>query len=108
MSGRSKNKEPAGYQRRCRMSGGHGRMLRMRFTVQRDALAEAVAWAARALPTRPVIPVLAGLLLQASADKLVLACFDYEVSAHVAIPAEVADPGTALVPGRLLGEITRS
>jgi DNA polymerase III subunit beta len=80
----------------------------MRFTVQRDALAEAVAWAARALPTRPVIPVLAGLLLQASAGKLVLACFDYEVSAHVAIPAEVADPGTALVPGRLLGEITRS
>ena len=37
----------------------------MRFTVQRDALAEAVGWVARALPTRPVIPVLAGLLLRA-------------------------------------------
>lgn len=80
----------------------------MRFTVQRDALAEAVAWVARALPTRPVIPVLAGLLLRASGDRLTLACFDYEVSARVAVPAEVAEPGTALVPGRLLLEITRS
>jgi DNA polymerase-3 subunit beta len=80
----------------------------MRFTVQRDAFAEAVAWAARALPTRPVIPVLAGLLLEASGDQLTLACFDYEVSARVAIPADVAQAGTALVPGRLLLEITRS
>lgn len=80
----------------------------MRFTVQRDAFAEAVAWAARALPTRPVIPVLAGLLLRASGDQLTLACFDYEVSARVAIPAEVTEGGTALVPGRLLLEITRS
>ena len=80
----------------------------MRFTVQRDAFAEAVAWAARALPTRPVIPVLAGLLLRASGDRLTLACFDYEVSARVSIPAQVTEPGTALVPGRLLLEITRS
>ena len=80
----------------------------MRLTVQRDAFAEAVAWAARALPTRPVIPVLAGLLLRASEDQLTLACFDYEVSARVAVPAEVTEPGTALVPGRLLLEITRS
>ncbi len=80
----------------------------MRFTVQRDALADAVGWAARALPTRPVIPVLAGLLLRASPGGLTLACFDYEVSARVTVPAEVAEPGTALVPGRLLVEITRS
>ena len=80
----------------------------MRLTVQRDAFAEAVAWAARALPTRPVIPVLAGLLLRASGDRLTLACFDYEVSARVAIPAEVTQAGAALVPGRLLVEITRS
>jgi DNA polymerase-3 subunit beta len=80
----------------------------MRFTVQRDAFAEAVAWAARALPTRPVIPVLAGLLLQAVGDRLTLACFDYEVSARVTVAADVGEPGTVLVPGRLLLEITRS
>ncbi|HEX3963971.1 MAG TPA: DNA polymerase III subunit beta [Trebonia sp.] len=80
----------------------------MRFTVQRDVLADAVGWVARALPTRPVIPVLAGLLLRASGGQLTLSCFDYEVSARVAVPAEVAEPGTALVPGRLLLEIIRS
>ena len=38
----------------------------MRFMVERDTLAEAVAWVARALPSRPVLPVLSGLLLQAA------------------------------------------
>jgi len=80
----------------------------MRFVVERDVLAEAVAWVARSLPTRPVLPVLSGLLLQAAADGLSLACYDYEVSARIRVPADVAEPGTALVPGRLLAEITRS
>jgi DNA polymerase III subunit beta len=79
----------------------------MKFTVERDALTEAVGWVSRALPGRPVIPVLSGLLLQA-ADGLVLSCFDYEVSARAEVEAEVSEPGTVLVPGRLLAEITRS
>jgi DNA polymerase III subunit beta len=80
----------------------------MRFVVERDVLAEAVAWVARSLPTRPVLPVLSGLLLQAAPDGLSLACYDYEVSARIRVPADVAEAGTALVPGRLLAEITRS
>ncbi len=80
----------------------------MKFQVERDVLAEAVGWASRALPSRPVIPVLSGLLLEAAADGLTLSCFDYEVSARVEVAAEVAEPGTVLVPGRLLAEITRS
>src|SRR5260370_13699775 len=80
----------------------------LRFVVERDALAEAVAWIARALPSRPVIPVLSGLLLQAAADGLTLSCFDYEVSARISIDADVTEQGTVLVPGRLLAEITRS
>jgi len=80
----------------------------MRFVVERDVLAEAVAWVARSLPTRPVLPVLSGLLLEAAADGLSLACYDYEVSARIRVPADVAEAGTALVPGRLLAEITRS
>ena len=35
----------------------------MKFRVERDALADAVSWAARSLATRPTVPVLAGLLL---------------------------------------------
>ena len=80
----------------------------MKFQVERDVLAEAVGWASRALPARPVIPVLSGLLLQAADDGLTLSCFDYEVSARVEVNAQIAEPGTVLVPGRLLAEITRS
>ncbi len=90
----------------------------MKFTVERDALAEAVSWVARALPARAVLPVLTGLLLSAGQEErpdqqnaggfLTLSCFDYEVSARVRVRAEVAEPGTALVPGRLLVEIVRS
>jgi len=80
----------------------------VKFRVERDVLGEAVSWVARALPSRPVVPVLAGLQLAAEDGSLVLSCFDYEVSARVRVAAEVAEPGTALVPGRLLAEITRS
>jgi len=80
----------------------------VKFTVEREALGEAVAWVARALPARPVIPVLSGLLIEAAGAGLTLSCFDYEVSARVVVPGEIAEPGAALVPGRLLAEITRS
>ena len=69
----------------------------MRFLVERDALADALAWVARALPSRPVVPVLSGLRLEAG-DGLTLSCFDYEVSATAHLDAEVKEPGTVLVP----------
>jgi DNA polymerase-3 subunit beta len=70
-------------------------------------LAEAVAWTARALPARPTVPVLAGIRLQAT-DDLVLSSFDYDVSAQATVPVAVDEPGSALVSGRLLAEISRS
>src|SRR5258708_363700 len=80
----------------------------MKFRVGREALGEAVPWVARALTSRLVVPVLSGLLLEADGDGLTLSCFDYEVSARMRIEAHVEESGTALVPGRLLAEITRS
>jgi len=80
----------------------------VKFRVERDVLAEAVAWAARSLPARPPVPVLAGLLLAADAGKLSLSGFDYEVSARVETEADVDEPGTVLVSGRLLADISRS
>lgn len=80
----------------------------MRFRIERDALAEAVAWVARALPARPVVPVLSGLLIDAVGGSVALSCFDYDISARIEVGAEVPEPGTALVPGKLLAEITRS
>jgi DNA polymerase III subunit beta len=79
----------------------------VKFQVERDPLAEAVAWTARALPVRPTAPVLAGMRLQANTE-LTLSTFDYEVSARATIPVTVDEPGTVLVSGRLLAEIVRS
>ncbi len=80
----------------------------MKFRVERDVLADAVSWAARTLPTRPSMPVLAGLVLEAHEDSVTLSSFDYEVSSRVTIAADVQTPGTSLVSGRLLADITRS
>lgn len=80
----------------------------MKFRVERDVFADAVAWAARSLPVRPSSPVLAGLLIEASDTGLVLSTFDYETSARADLMAEVSDEGSALVSGRLLADICRS
>ncbi|GAA5005634.1 DNA polymerase III subunit beta [Kitasatospora paranensis] len=80
----------------------------MKFRVERDVLAEAVAWAARSLPARPPVPVLAGLLLTAQEGSLALSGFDYEVSARVELEADVEEAGTVLVSGRLLNDISRN
>ena len=84
----------------------------MKFRVERDVLADAVAWTARALPLRPSAPALAGLLIEAGsiegADGLQLSTFDYETSARATLNADVADEGRALVSGRLLADICRS
>jgi DNA polymerase-3 subunit beta len=80
----------------------------MRFRVERDTLADAVAWTARTLPLRPTAPILAGMLLESGDGTLTLSSFDFEVAGRLSIDAAVDEPGRALVSGRLLAEITRA
>ncbi|WP_245159214.1 DNA polymerase III subunit beta [Blastococcus sp. TF02A_35] len=80
----------------------------MKFRVAREVLADAVAWTARSLPPRPSVPVLAGILLEVDGNQLSVSGFDYEVSARAEIDVQTSESGRALVPGRLLAEITRA
>lgn len=80
----------------------------MKIRLERDVLAEAVQWAARSLPVRPSVPILAGLLVRADADGVTFSSFDYETSAKISVKAEVSDEGQVLVSGRLLADISRS
>ncbi|MBE6482916.1 MAG: DNA polymerase III subunit beta [Actinomyces ruminicola] len=80
----------------------------MKLRVDRDVLADAVTWTARSVPARPPVPVLAGVRLEATAASLILASFDYEVSAHCEIPADVEEEGVVLVSGRLLADIAKA
>ncbi len=79
----------------------------MKIRLERDVLADAVQWAARSLPNRPSVPILAGLRIDARGDEVVLSSFDYETSAKVTVSAAVTDEGVALVSGRLLADIAR-
>lgn len=81
----------------------------MKFRVDRDVLAEAVAWAARSLPTRPAVPVLSGVLLEAGdGGTLTISSFDYEVSARCEVPATVSVAGVAVVQGKILADIAKA
>src|SRR3954471_12718472 len=88
----------------------------VKFRVERDVLADAVAWTARALPIRPSAPVLAGLLIEAATLRaqggdqgqgLRLSTFDYETSARATLNADISEEGRALGSGRLVADILR-
>jgi len=80
----------------------------MKFRVERDALADAVAWTAKSLPSRPSVPVLAGVMLRVADGRLHVSGFDYEVSSQVDVEVQADADGAALVSGRLLAEITKA
>jgi DNA polymerase III subunit beta len=79
----------------------------MKFRIERDTFADAVAWTARSLPARPTAPVLGGMLHEVEGGTLTLSGFDYEVSAQAEVEVHATSGGRALVSGRLLTDITR-
>lgn len=77
----------------------------MRTIIDQAALAETIGWVAQALPSRPQIPVMAGIRLALDEDGLTLQAFDFETS-HAAILHEAHPEGDgragAIVSGWLL------
>lgn len=80
----------------------------MKIRLEQDEFAEAVAWAARTLPSRPTSPVLTGIRLAGEADAVQLSAFDLEVSAKAEVRAVIDEPGVAIVNGKLLAEIAKA
>src|SRR5258708_5889121 len=107
MSSKVTRRSPAGRAARLGFPQQSERRHAVQILVERDVFADAVAWTARALPARPTVPVLAGMRLHAEADVLTLSSFDYDVSAQAKLPVTTTSPGTALVSGRLLAEISQ-
>jgi DNA polymerase-3 subunit beta len=81
----------------------------MKFRCERDDLLEAVQFASRAISNRATLPVLSGLKVEANEDgKVAVAATDLELTMGTTFRASVDEPGIAIVPGRLLGEMSRS
>lgn len=77
-------------------------------TIPAGALHHSAQWALRATPTRPAMPVLAGLLLDADGDELVVTGYDFETRASITVPATITDGGQLLVSGRLLAALSKT
>jgi DNA polymerase-3 subunit beta len=80
----------------------------LRITAPRDELAAKLGVVARGVSTRTAVLVLGGIQLRAEDGKLHLAATDMELSLRASLDARVGDEGSAVVPGRLLLDITRS
>lgn len=81
----------------------------MKLRVEHDVFADAVSWVARTIPSRPSLPVLAGMKIEADRDgSVALSSYDPDISSHAVIEAAVDEPGTTLVHGRLLSDFARA
>lgn len=78
----------------------------MKLRIDQKELAEAARRAFRRLPNNPLQPVLAGLLLEATVEQVTLSGFDLETSTRATLDAETLAPGSTVVSGRLLADVT--
>ncbi|MEO8422550.1 MAG: DNA polymerase III subunit beta [Actinomycetota bacterium] len=84
-------------------------MATLKFRCDRDALSEALQTVQRGVSSRPGIPALTGVLIEAAdGGELTLITTDLEVSARLTISVQVSESGIALVPARLLGDTVKS
>lgn len=81
----------------------------MKFRCEKDDLLESVLFATRAISNRATLPVLSGLRIEASeAGEVRIAATDLELTIETSFKAGVDEPGKAIVPGRLFGEMVRN
>lgn len=80
----------------------------MRIRIERDQIADAVAWVLRSVGSKATLPVLGGILFDAGDGKVTLSGTDLEIAARAQIEAQIDEPGRAVLPGRILNEIVRS
>jgi DNA polymerase-3 subunit beta len=78
----------------------------MKLTVSRKHFAAALKASLPAVPTRPGIPVLTGVRLQAEDDALTLETTDLELAIRRKVEGEVSleEPGSVLMPAKPLGK----
>jgi DNA polymerase-3 subunit beta len=67
-------------------------------------LKAAAQWVARTIPTRPVVPILAGMALRASDGLLSMSAFDFEAYTIAGVTAPSEFDGPVLVHGRTFAD----
>ena len=79
----------------------------MKLICDRTLLANAIAGVSKAVTQRSSIPVLEGILMKAEGFSLTLTGYDLEMGITTTIEANVLEPGDAVLPAKLLGDMVR-
>ncbi len=79
----------------------------MELTIDRNELWRGIDTVLDTVPSKPALPVLSNLLLDAEADTLSLSATDLDLSIRTRIPASVRQPGKITVPARTFAGIAR-
>ena len=76
----------------------------MELTIDQATLSRALRLVARVVPTRPALPILQMVLLEAEAGRLHLSASDAELAMTTTVAAEVGKSGRVAIPARLLSD----
>lgn len=79
----------------------------MNFTMQTEDLCAGVLSVIKALPVRSTMPVLEGVLIEATSEGLHLTCSDLMFQKECFLPATVEEEGKCVLKGKFLAEILR-
>ena len=79
----------------------------MKLTVDRNELWRGIDTVLDAVPSKPSLPVLSNLLLEAQGDRLSIAATDLDLSIRTNIPSSVDRSGSITVPARTFAGIAR-
>jgi len=80
----------------------------MKLRCDRSALVDKLAVLSRGVSARMALPVLSGILLQASEGRLDMYSTDMEISIKASMPVTVDEPGDVVVPARLFSDVVRN
>lgn len=80
----------------------------MRVSVLQENLAKALSTVRRAVETRPPLPVLANILLEAEGSRLRLAATNLQVSITMWIGAQVHEPGSITLPAKTILDLVNN
>lgn len=80
----------------------------MKISLARGELLDALNVVSKGLSSRTTLPILSGILLSSSGEKIVLQSTDLEISVRHSVGARIDSEGQTVVPGKLLNDIVRN
>lgn len=79
----------------------------MKVVIPKDDLVKSISHVQHIISSKPTIPILANILLEASEDQLILYATDLSVSMRCSVSAKIIEPGSLAIPARKFFQLVR-